>query len=190
MHAHAIARPHWKTVSAVLLAGAILFAAQTAHAEPRQGKQSTDQRASGKQQSRNQNNHSTRTQHSRGPSKHSGNKHYSDNRSHHRGGYSNRHSSRSVLSLNFGSGYYSRPYYGRPYYGPTYYAPSYYPATYYPPAPVVYNAAPVTYTSELAPTDDGRYCREYTAQVMVGGRMQESYGQACLQPDGAWELES
>ncbi|MBI1275323.1 hypothetical protein GC177_05055 [bacterium] len=37
---------------------------------------------------------------------------------------------------------------------------------------------------------DGRYCREYTSKVAVGGRLQESYGQACLQPDGSWEIIS
>lgn len=36
--------------------------------------------------------------------------------------------------------------------------------------------------------DDGRYCREYTAQSTVGGRPVETYGTACRQPDGAWEL--
>lgn len=33
-----------------------------------------------------------------------------------------------------------------------------------------------------------RYCREYTDRVQVGGRWQESYGTACLQPDGSWQV--
>lgn len=33
------------------------------------------------------------------------------------------------------------------------------------------------------------YCREYTKAVMVGGQMQPGYGLACLQPDGAWEMQ-
>ncbi len=34
----------------------------------------------------------------------------------------------------------------------------------------------------------GRYCREFQNTVVVGGRVQESYGIACRQPDGSWEL--
>ncbi len=33
------------------------------------------------------------------------------------------------------------------------------------------------------------YCREYTKTVTVGGRAVESYGTACLQPDGAWKIK-
>lgn len=32
------------------------------------------------------------------------------------------------------------------------------------------------------------YCREYTKQVSVGGRVQEGYGTACMQPDGSWAV--
>lgn len=32
------------------------------------------------------------------------------------------------------------------------------------------------------------YCREYTQQVRIGNRVQESYGTACLQPDGSWQM--
>jgi surface antigen len=35
---------------------------------------------------------------------------------------------------------------------------------------------------------DGRYCREYTATSVVGGRNQQTYGRACRQPDGSWKL--
>ncbi len=34
------------------------------------------------------------------------------------------------------------------------------------------------------------YCREYTSDVAVGGRLQKSYGTACLQPDGTWAIQS
>lgn len=34
----------------------------------------------------------------------------------------------------------------------------------------------------------GRYCREYQAVATVGGRRQETYGTACRQPDGDWEI--
>jgi surface antigen len=36
-------------------------------------------------------------------------------------------------------------------------------------------------------TNEGRYCREYQAQATVGGKVQETYGTACRQPDGAWQ---
>ncbi len=46
---------------------------------------------------------------------------------------------------------------------------------------------------QIVPTNtvqvsDGRYCREYTATSVVGGRNQQTYGRACRQPDGSWEL--
>jgi len=34
------------------------------------------------------------------------------------------------------------------------------------------------------------YCREYNTHVAIGGRMQNSYGSACLQPDGSWAMQS
>jgi surface antigen len=37
-------------------------------------------------------------------------------------------------------------------------------------------------------TDEGRYCREYTQTVRVGGRRETAYGTACRQPDGSWEI--
>ena len=35
---------------------------------------------------------------------------------------------------------------------------------------------------------DGRYCREYQQVVTVGGQPQQSYGTACRQPDGSWQM--
>ncbi|MFZ4540353.1 MAG: hypothetical protein ACOYNL_00905 [Rickettsiales bacterium] len=35
---------------------------------------------------------------------------------------------------------------------------------------------------------NGAYCREYQQQVVVGGRMRDSYGTACMQPDGDWKV--
>ena len=48
---------------------------------------------------------------------------------------------------------------------------------------------------QVVPTRDyrtaqGRYCREYQATATVGGRLQQTYGTACLQPDGAWRIVS
>lgn len=31
-------------------------------------------------------------------------------------------------------------------------------------------------------------CREYNAQIMVGGQPQPAYGWACQQPDGSWKI--
>jgi surface antigen len=68
-------------------------------------------------------------------------------------------------------------------------APVYYPATYsYQPtyvAPPEPPPAPATYTYA---GNNGSYCREFSQQVTVGGRVQESYGTACLQPDGSWRI--
>jgi len=38
--------------------------------------------------------------------------------------------------------------------------------------------------------ENGRYCREYQGYAMIGGRRSETYGQACLQPDGSWQIVS
>ena len=32
------------------------------------------------------------------------------------------------------------------------------------------------------------YCREYQRTVRIGGRERQSYGRACLQPDGSWKI--
>ena len=34
----------------------------------------------------------------------------------------------------------------------------------------------------------GRYCREYTQEVKIGGESQQVYGTACHNPDGSWEI--
>jgi hypothetical protein len=83
---------------------------------------------------------------------------------------------------------------GRAYF---YYGASYYPAPYYyypPPPPVVYGPPPgVVYTAPPPPqmtlgrpTSPG--CREYTAPANVGGQIVQTYGTACLQPDGTWRI--
>jgi len=35
---------------------------------------------------------------------------------------------------------------------------------------------------------EGRYCREYTQTVMIGGEEHTAYGTACRQPDGSWKI--
>lgn len=40
----------------------------------------------------------------------------------------------------------------------------------------------------ISTADASDYCREYSTDIRVGGQAQRSYGTACLQPDGSWEL--
>ena len=35
---------------------------------------------------------------------------------------------------------------------------------------------------------NGRYCREFTQEIFIGGEKQTGYGRACGQPDGSWEI--
>jgi surface antigen len=35
---------------------------------------------------------------------------------------------------------------------------------------------------------EGRYCREYTQTVYIGGEPSQAYGKACRKPDGSWEM--
>jgi surface antigen len=35
----------------------------------------------------------------------------------------------------------------------------------------------------------GEYCREYQQTIIVGGEPQKSYGTACRQADGTWEIQ-
>ncbi len=37
-------------------------------------------------------------------------------------------------------------------------------------------------------TARGDYCREYQQTVVIGGQSQASYGTACRQPDGSWQV--
>lgn len=35
-----------------------------------------------------------------------------------------------------------------------------------------------------------QHCREYVQTIVVGGKEEEGYGKACLQPDGNWKIVS
>jgi hypothetical protein len=68
------------------------------------------------------------------------------------------------------------------------------PVVVYPAPPPVY-AAPVvnqpvdaTATSPTFRDNSGRYCREFQSKVVVGGALRDSYGTACQQPDGSWQI--
>jgi hypothetical protein len=37
-------------------------------------------------------------------------------------------------------------------------------------------------------SSDGQYCREFLQTVTVGGRSEQAYGTACMQPDGSWRI--
>ena len=39
-------------------------------------------------------------------------------------------------------------------------------------------------------TANNLYCREYTSTATIDGKTETTYGQACRQPDGAWEFKS
>lgn len=80
--------------------------------------------------------------------------------------------------------YTSRPtyYYSYDMYPPPGYYVPYQPTYVAPPSPPP--APPVTYIDE----DSGSYCREYSKTIRIGDRVQESYGTACLQPDGSWHI--
>jgi len=43
-------------------------------------------------------------------------------------------------------------------------------------------------TTRLGTSTSGRQCREFQQTVTIGGRTEQAYGTACLQPDGSWEL--
>lgn len=50
--------------------------------------------------------------------------------------------------------------------------------------------APASYTVvDNSVGNRGDYCREYNQRVTVGGRTQDSYGTACLMPDGSWKIQ-
>ena len=38
--------------------------------------------------------------------------------------------------------------------------------------------------------NEGKYCREFTQTIKVGGESHEGYGTACRQPDGSWKIVS
>lgn len=47
----------------------------------------------------------------------------------------------------------------------------------------------ITPTKTIQVAED-RYCREYTSTATIGGKTETTYGRACRQPDGAWEIKS
>lgn len=114
-----------------------------------------------------------------------------DHRSHYREGFMFGAGSHSGISFSFFSGGdYHRPHY-RPH-------PVVIERTVVVERPtrVVYTAPYESYEGPVGATQtsptyrnrDGRYCREFQTSVRVGGRSQPSYGTACRQPDGDWQV--
>jgi surface antigen len=71
--------------------------------------------------------------------------------------------------------------------GPVYFQTTYVPNYVAPPTP-----PPEAYFATAAPyydEDASGYCREFTQDVRVDDHVEESYGTACLQPDGSWHIE-
>lgn len=111
--------------------------------------------------------------------------------------YRHRSSSNLYVSVGGGSSFYRSGWYGPrpysyPYYGYNYYPPVtnsvvYQTVPVYTPVPVTVPQAAQADTTSISDAEDGRYCREYQKQVTVGGKQQDSYGRACMQPDGSWE---
>ncbi len=117
------------------------------------------------------------------------------------------HFGRSIDRANRGYYYggYGGGYYGG--YGPDYYsAYHYYPQYVAPPAPpqprIIYVQPEVVeyrmrgpayveggYVGAGSMPLPSSYCREFTQQVRIGGQIKETYGTACLQPDGSWRIE-
>ena len=44
-----------------------------------------------------------------------------------------------------------------------------------------------TQTYQIA---SGQYCRRYTQEITIGGEQHQTYGTACRQPDGTWQVQS
>ena len=61
-------------------------------------------------------------------------------------------------------------------------------------SPIAYGAAAPNYVAPPAPPpiyidqQTHAYCRAYSQQIRIGTQVQESYGTACLQPDGTWRI--
>ena len=47
-----------------------------------------------------------------------------------------------------------------------------------------------TITTTRTFQNEGRYCREFTQTITVGGKTEKGYGTACRQPDGSWQIVS
>jgi hypothetical protein len=88
---------------------------------------------------------------------------------------------RGFVSFGFGLPLGPPAYYYPP--PPAYYYP---PPAYYAPPPVA-NAPPAAQAPAYGQTQ-GQTCRQYQSTTTIDGRPQPTYGTACLQPDGTWQI--
>jgi len=61
--------------------------------------------------------------------------------------------------------------------------------------PSVWNNPQTGNSGSITPTKtyqlaNGQYCRQYQQTITIGGEPQQSYGTACRQPDGTWQIQS
>ena len=110
------------------------------------------------------------------------------------------------FAFGYSSGYYPRHHshhhhggYGMNYVyvapPPVYYYPPPPPRVVYvnpPPPPVYYSAPPAAYQAQALTggplTGSQPQCREYQSTAVVNGQPVASYGTACLQADGSWQI--
>ncbi len=52
------------------------------------------------------------------------------------------------------------------------------------------NASGTVTTISESQDSSGAYCREFQQEITVAGEVEQAYGTACLQPDGAWKIVS
>lgn len=45
-----------------------------------------------------------------------------------------------------------------------------------------------TVVPQRAYEQNNTYCREYSQNIVVGGKSERAYGTACRQPDGSWQI--
>jgi surface antigen len=43
-------------------------------------------------------------------------------------------------------------------------------------------------TTKEGTNANGLSCREFQQEITVGGKVEQAYGTACLQADGAWKI--
>jgi hypothetical protein len=71
--------------------------------------------------------------------------------------------------------------------GPPVFWPAPWEEALYAPPPM---PEPVTYVPPATnSTETQRYCREYNGRAVINGTSQPTYGTACWQPDGSWEIQ-
>ena len=50
------------------------------------------------------------------------------------------------------------------------------------------NASGAVTTTRIGTSSTGRPCREFQQSVTIGGKTEQAYGTACMNPDGSWEV--